>query len=219
MRKQRGFLLGMLGALTLLFCYLPSASAGVFRGPYDFSVGPYRGSQGWSYAESYGYFGVPSVNMYPYWGIYGYYWESPFTYGTGSRYPSIFGRPYRPGFYNPINPAYLTPPRAPGYEKESARDVVLPPMNLINGAAATIDVKMPCFGDLWVDGVRTEQLGTDRLFTSPPLEKGAEYVYLVKARWFDAQGKPVEQTQQVRVHCGERVQVIFPKPNLGPVQP
>jgi uncharacterized protein (TIGR03000 family) len=63
-----------------------------------------------------------------------------------------------------------------------------------------------------VDGVPTEQLGTDRLFRSPPLEKGGEYVYTLRARWIEGSGQTVEQTQQVRVHCGERVLVVFPKP-------
>jgi uncharacterized protein (TIGR03000 family) len=201
-----------IAALALL-SLCGDASAGLIFGPYDFSLGPYRGGQQWSYFESYNYYGVSNVNAYPYWatGVFPYYWESPFTWGSGSRYPSIFGN--RPGFYNPINPAYLTPPRAPGYTKASARDVVLPDMSQENGLAAVIDVKMPCYGELWVDGVPTEQLGTDRLFRSPPLQKGCEYVYVVKARWFEEGGKPVEQTQQVRVHCGERVVLVFPKPS------
>jgi uncharacterized protein (TIGR03000 family) len=219
MRKIRTFPLAAIGTLVLLSS-CGAASAGLIRGPFDYSIGPYRGGEPWSYFEAYNYFGVSSTTAYPYWatGIYGYYWESPFTWGSGSRYPSIFGYPRRPGFYNPINPAYLTPPRAPGYTKESARNVVLPPMNQVTGLAAIIDVKMPCFGELWVDGVPMEQLGTDRLFRSPPLEKGGEYVYTVKARWLNSEGKPVEQTQEVRVHSGERVLLVFPKP-LAPAQP
>ncbi len=220
MRKARTFPFVTAGALALLLSLSGSASAGLIRGPYNYSLGPYRGSQGWSPFESYNYFGVSSVTAYPYWanGISTYFLESPFTYGSGSRYPSIFGSPYRPGFYNPINPAYLTPPRTPGYTKEYARDVVLPPMNQMTGLAALIDIKMPCFGDLWVDGVPTEQLGTDRLFRSPPLDRGGEYIYVLRARWLDGDGKMIEQTQQVRVHSGERVQVVFPKP-APPIQP
>lgn len=220
MRKIRTFPLLTVAALALLLSSSGPSLAGLIRGPYDYSLGPFRGSQNWSYFESYNYFGVASVTTYPYWanGVYPYYWESPFTWGSGSRYPSIFGRPYRPGFYNPINPAYLTPPRAPGYTKESARDVVLPPMNQVTGLSAVLDIKMPCFGDLWVDGVPTEQLGTDRLFRSPPLDKGGEYIYVLRARWLDGNGKMIEQTQQVRVHCGERVQVIFPMPE-APAKP
>lgn len=185
--------------------------AGLFDGPVDFSIGPYRDHPS-SYFESYNYFGVSSLSAYPYWAnlTWPYFWESEWTWGNGSRYPSLFGG--RPGFYNPINPAYMTPPRAPGYTRESAQNVKLPPMDQENGLAAVIDIKMPCFGELWVDNFPTQQLGTDRLFRSPPLEKGSEYIYVVKARWLDGEGRPVEQTQPVRVHSGQRVLVVFPKP-------
>ena len=215
MWKIRVLPLATAGAVAVLLAQTSLASAGVFRGPYDFSIGPYRGGQGWSYAESYGYFGVSNLNAYP---AYGY-----FPYGVGY-FPYNLGyySPYRYGYsFNAINPAYLTPYRPPGYShtmKAMAKDVVLPPIDQINGLAALIDIKMPCFGDLWVDGVPTEQLGTDRLFRSPPLSKDGDYVYVLKARWVDDNGKKIEQSQEVRVHCGERVQVVFPKPT-APGQP
>jgi uncharacterized protein (TIGR03000 family) len=201
MRKLGSFPLVTAGALALTI-QASSASAGLFRGPYDFSLGPYRGGQGWSYAESYGYYGVSSLSTYP---AYGY-----FPYGVGY-FPYTGGPPY-PYRYDIVNPAYLLPCRPPGYSiKAMAKDVILPPLNEINGLAAVIDVKMPCFGELWVDGVPTEQLGTDRLFRSPPLEKGSDYVYVLRARWIE-EGKLIEQTQQVRVRSGDCVQIIFPKP-------
>jgi uncharacterized protein (TIGR03000 family) len=196
--------------LVLLFL-CSNAKAGIIRGPFDYSIGPYRGQQ-WSYFESYNYFGVANVQAFPYWAngaVWPDYWNNPYLWGSGSRYGSLLGS--RPGYYNPINPAYLTPPRAPGYTKESARDVALPLMDQEPGLAAVIDIKMPCFGELWVDGIATLQLGTDRLFRSPPLAKGGEYVYELKARWLDSDGKPIEQIQQVRVHSGQRVLVVFPK--------
>lgn len=201
-------------ALALALTATNPAAAGVIRGPYDFSIGPYRGSHTWSYNETYGYFGVSNTAVYPYYAFFPY---TAFTgYGYGLPYGYNFlgnrvGGYYGTGIYG-RNPAYFTPPRAPGYTKEGARDVVMPPLNQINGLAAVIDVKMPCYGELWVDGVPTEQLGTDRLFRSPPLDKRGEYVYVLRARWIDGDGKTVEQTQEVRVHCGERVPVIFPKP-------
>lgn len=216
MRKRRTLPQVTIAALALL-ASCGAASAGLFDRPVDFSIGPWRGTQ-FSYFESYHYYGVSNESAYPYWSnrLFGSYFVSPYTFGSGSRYPSILGR--RPGYYNPINPAYLTPPRAPGYTKESAQDVKLPPMNLENGLAALIDIKMPCFGELWVDNTPTLQLGTDRLFRSPPLQKGGEYIYVLKARWLDGEGKPVEQTQPVHVHCGERVLVVFPRP-VPPPQP
>ena len=207
MRKIRAVSLVTIASLALLFS-CRAVSAGLIRGPYDYSIAPYRGGQQWSYFESYNYFGVSNPSAYPYWanGIFPYYWASPFTWGSGSRYPSV---PWgRGGYYNPINPAYLTPPRAPGYTKESARDVVLPNMNQEPGLAAVLDIKMPCFGELWVDGFSTEQLGTDRLFRSPPLAPGSEYVYEVKARWTQ-NGKPVTRTKTVRVRPGQRALVDF----------
>jgi uncharacterized protein (TIGR03000 family) len=207
MSKTPSLSLVTAGALVLLLNPTNPASAGLIRGPFDYSIGPYRGGQGWSYNESYGYFGVPSTSTYPYYAFFPYTIYTP--YGYGLRYDR-FGF-YGDGIYG-RNPAYFTPPRAPGYTKEMARNVVLPPMNQVNGLAAVIDIKMPCFGELRVDGVPTEQLGTDRLFRSPPLEKGGEYVYVLRARWLDGNGKVVEQTQEVRVHSGERMQVVFPKP-------
>lgn len=217
MRKIATLSRAMVVALTLLSpCGI--ATAGLFDRPRDFTLGPVR-TQQFSYFESYNYFGVSNEAAYPYWSnrYLGSFWTSPYTWGTGSRYPSIIGR--QPGFYNPINPAYLIPPRAPGYTKEMADNVKLPPMDKENGLAAVIDVKMPCFGELWVDDFPTQQLGTDRLFRSPPLIKGSEYIYVVKARWLDGNGKQVEQSQPVRVHCGERIQVVFPKPAAPPAPP
>lgn len=220
MRKIPTLPLALAGAALLLLCYSRIASAGFIRGPYNYSIAPYRGGEQWSYFESYNYFGVSNVSAYPYWAMgpgFPSYWVSPYTWGSGSQYPSKFGA-YRPGYFNGINPAYLTPPLAPGYTKESTRNVVLPAASQMTGLSAVIDVKMPCYGDLWVDGVRTEQLGTDRLFRSPPLDKGAEYIYDLKARWLDGDGKPIEQSNRVRVHCGERVLVVFPN-SMPPVQP
>jgi uncharacterized protein (TIGR03000 family) len=215
MRKTRSFSFVTAGVLTLVLTQANSAFAGVFRGPYDFSVGPYRGGEGWSYNQSYGYFGVSSTSVYPYYAFYPYTIYTPYGYGLRNNRWGYYGN----GIYG-MNPAYLFPPRPPGYlqdMKARAKDVVLPPMNQMNWLAAVIEVKMPCYGDLWVDGVATEQLGTDRLFTSPPLEKGGEYVYVLRARWLE-NGQMIEQTQDVRVHSGDRVQVVFPKP-ASQVQP
>lgn len=205
MRKIGTFPFGPLFGLLLLVSATSDADGGFFRGPYNYSLGPYRGDPyGWSYNEAYGYFGVPSTSTYPQYAYFSTLWTTPYTAGAPFS--------YRYRFYNPINPAYLTPPRPPGYTKESARNVTVPPVSQpLNWTAAVIAVHMPFFGELWVDGVPTEQRGTDRLFCSPPLEKGGKYLYTLRARWIDDSGKPVEQTQEVLVHCGQRAQVVFPK--------
>lgn len=213
MSELRRLPLRLAGAWALILAVTSSATAGVFRGPYDFSLGPYRGTHTWSYNESYGYFGVPSTSEYPYYAFFPYTIYTPYGYGLRWNRRGYYGN----GIYG-MNPGYLIPPRPPGYlqsMKAMAKDVVLPPMNQVHLLAAVIEVKMPCFGELWVDDTATEQLGTDRLFTSPPLERGSEYVYVLRARWMDS-GRMIEQTQSVRVHSGDRVQVVFPKPDAPP---
>jgi uncharacterized protein (TIGR03000 family) len=187
------------GTLAACLAVARDGTAGIIRGPYDYSLGPYRGSQGWSYNESYGYYGVPWVNSYSWWlWPYGYTW------------PYING--YR---YYPPYPKYLMP-YGPGYIKAMARNVAMPTLNAVDGAAV-IEVKLPFDAELRVDGMPTEQLGTDRAFRSPPLERGSKYVYEVRASWVE-NGKVIQQTQEVTVRSGDRVQIAFPK-DVAPVQP
>jgi uncharacterized protein (TIGR03000 family) len=182
------------GVLAVWLAGPGSAHAGLFRGPYDFSLGLYRSGQGWSYAEAYGY-DLPVINARP---------ASIFYYPFG--WPLFTHYPY----YNFINPAYVGYHPSPAAMKAMARDVALPPVNTLDGAAV-IDIKVPCYADLWVEGVPTQQLGTDRLFTSPPLEKGCTYVYVLRARWVE-NGRFVEQEQPITVHAGDHLQVVFPRP-------
>ncbi len=76
---------------------------------------------------------------------------------------------------------------------------------------ARVDVQVPVGAELWFDGQRTSQGGADRVFHTPPLEKGRSYHYEVRARWTE-DGKTIEQTQSVPVTAGGRARVVFPKP-------
>jgi uncharacterized protein (TIGR03000 family) len=182
------------GVLAVWLAVPGSAHAGLFRGPYDFSLGLYRSGQGWSYAEAYGY-SLPYINARP--ASIFYY---PFGWPLFTRYP----------YYDFINPAYVGYHPSPAAMKAMARDVALPPFQTLDGAAI-IEIQVPCGADLCVDGVPTQQLGPDRLFTSPPLEKGCEYVYALRARWVE-NGRLVEQVRSVTVHAGDHLRVVFPGP-------
>ena len=50
-----------------------------------------------------------------------------------------------------------------------------------------------------------------RSFQSPPLTPGRRYAYEVRARW-QANGRPVTQSREVRVTAGSNVEVDFPQP-------
>jgi uncharacterized protein (TIGR03000 family) len=77
-----------------------------------------------------------------------------------------------------------------------------------NPNSATMNVKVPAGAEIWFEGSKTGQTGTTRTFVSPPLEPGRGFTYDVRARWTE-NGKEVDQTRQVHVRAGEKVDVDF----------
>jgi uncharacterized protein (TIGR03000 family) len=169
----------------------------------------YYGSYGspWTFS-SYGY--APS-----YWdSSYDPYW-SPWTFAsygyTSSYYPPSFWD-YLPGYsfaYLPSN--YFDYPyvgtnvvpdsgsKSYGASKPTTSDE----------GRVRIDVRLPqSDAQVWFQGNKTKQTGTERAFLSPPLSPGGEYVYEITARWME-KGKEVTQKRSVPVHPGERVKVDF----------
>jgi uncharacterized protein (TIGR03000 family) len=95
----------------------------------------------------------------------------------------------------PIEPA-ATQPIAPGAA----------------GAMLVLSVKVPQpAADVFVNGVKTAQTGTDRLFESPPLEAGKTYKYELTARWVEG-GATREIKKAVIGKPGEVVRVDFTTP-------
>ena len=75
----------------------------------------------------------------------------------------------------------------------------------------TIEVQAPPGAEVWCDDTPVPWAGGPRVFTSPALERGAEHVYVVRARWSEG-GRAVEQMQAVPVRAGGNVQLQFPRP-------
>jgi uncharacterized protein (TIGR03000 family) len=73
-----------------------------------------------------------------------------------------------------------------------------------------LSVQVPAEAEVWLEGAKTQQSGPTRTFVSPPLERGADFAYEIRARWRE-KGREVEQTQTVVVHTGDRLTVTFPK--------
>jgi uncharacterized protein (TIGR03000 family) len=72
-----------------------------------------------------------------------------------------------------------------------------------------IHVAVPAGAKVWFNDSATQQGGTDRLFTSPPLTPGFDYTYEVKAQWVDQTGKEVTQVRQVTMRANAEVNVSF----------
>jgi len=124
-------------------------------------------------------------------GGFGYYgWVGPFRASPRPRYPSV-------------NPWPVIERVGDGGDAKVVAD----------GAAAAptqvlyLSLKLPQpAAEVLVDGVKTTMTGTDRLYESPPLEAGKEYVYDITARWVEG-GATVERKKTVKGKPGEVIRV------------
>lgn len=85
---------------------------------------------------------------------------------------------------------------------------------------------VPAHAEVWLEGQKMTQTGNPRVFVSPPLPPGQEFVYSVRVRWRE-QGEERVQTRTLSVRAGQRVTARFPEvdstlpaalPVLRPVQ-
>jgi uncharacterized protein (TIGR03000 family) len=91
----------------------------------------------------------------------------------------------------------------------TAATEAIPPAR--NGGCLTISVKLPQpAAEVFVDGRKTSQTGTDRIFESPPIEAGKPYQYTLTARWIE-RGQVIETSRVVTGTPGEVVRVDFTK--------
>jgi uncharacterized protein (TIGR03000 family) len=71
---------------------------------------------------------------------------------------------------------------------------------------------VPANATIWVEGVKTDQTGTQREFVSPELTPGKRFTYTVRVRSRADDGKVVDETRKVYVRAGDRWRVDFTKP-------
>jgi uncharacterized protein (TIGR03000 family) len=180
--------------------------------PYGFGPGffPFNRSPGragnsmWSNGLSlYG----PPVPVYgPIPGVFGNndltrQWRSTLTPGfAGYGWVGIYAASPRPR-YRSVN---VHPPVEPLYPGIAA----LPPAPNLGGCLLiSVTVPQPA-AEVFVDGKRTGQIGTERTYESPPLETGKTYKYTVVARWVE-RGQVMEVSKAVTGTAGEVVRVDF----------
>jgi uncharacterized protein (TIGR03000 family) len=69
-----------------------------------------------------------------------------------------------------------------------------------------LDVWLPASASVTIEGEKTKQSGSRRLFVSPPVATGHDYVYDLIAKWM-VDGREIVRTSKVRVRPGETVVV------------
>jgi uncharacterized protein (TIGR03000 family) len=90
-----------------------------------------------------------------------------------------------------------------------------------NEMHAYLEVRLPPSATVTIEGERTTQSGTRRLFVSPPVEPGHRYVYDLTARWME-DGREVVRTEQVHVSPGRTtivdLRTMAPEPEQQPMR-
>ena len=69
----------------------------------------------------------------------------------------------------------------------------------------------PPHAEISFEGSKTVQIGTSRLYVSPPLNQGENYTYTIRVSWKENGGE-VTQTRTVGVRAGDRLSVVFREP-------
>lgn len=134
-------------------------------------------------------------------GYYGRSWDG--MYRTGYYYPSYSSYYYPSTYYYTTydNTGYMTP----GYMNEPTYPVATED-DVQNPNAIFVRLNVPQDARVWFDNYETQQGGTDRLFCSPPVQAGKDFVYHIKAQWME-NGKAVVRAKDVTVHAGDTVNV------------
>ncbi len=110
------------------------------------------------------------------------------------------------------NPSPLPTPQVPPAPPAPGAAVAPAAAVATKGASLILSVKVPQFSaQVFVDGVKTNQIGTDRVFDSPPLEAGKEFRYEITAKWIE-RGVMRESKRIVTGTPGEVVRVDFTMP-------
>lgn len=204
----------------------PGTSVGVFAGvgaPYGgfgypgFGYGGlgypgflrYSGRAGSSWSNGLSLYGPPVPVYGPVPGVFGNddlvrQWRSTLAPGfAGYGWVGIYAASPRPRFptvsTRPVVEGVSTGPAAPVPAEKAGGCLIL-----------SVKVPQPA-AEVTVDGRKTSQTGTDRIFESPPLEAGKAYAYTVTARWVE-RGQVVEVSRSVTGVAGEVVRVDFGTP-------
>ena len=172
---------------------------GCWGGCYGGCYGCYGGCWGGCYGGCYGGWG----GCYGCWGGYsswgccgcmGTYYGAP-TY-PGSIVPSGVA----PGGYMPGGPAGEQLP-APGTDKDKDKKTMAP-------SKAKLIVELPADAKLYIDDLPMKNASGTRAFSTPTLDPGQAYYYMVRAEVM-RDGKPVSETRRVIVRAGQTIRADF----------
>lgn len=191
-------------AVVALLAAAPSARAQMYFGgptvgghsPGTYGTQRFAGFSRQGPAFSSAYY-QPHFNQLGYQGNFRFY--APYSiYNYG------YYQPFGTALYSDIRPNPAAAVNVPGGTSLSA---YAPGAN-----SARLTVRVPDGARLWVDDVQPLLTGPVRVMTTPPLQPGQGYYYVMRARW-DENGRPVTHERTVRFQAGGDVVVDFTRPD------
>jgi uncharacterized protein (TIGR03000 family) len=202
----------------------PWTYPGLAGGPfvtYPWFVSPYSGRAGKSFwSNGLSLYGPPVPTYGPIPGVFGNddlrrQWQAVPAPGLAFGWVGLYAASPRPrpltvnvwpGGVEPVGKAH-------GHGGKHDYVAAPPPSAGPGGGCLILSVKVPQPGaEVFVDGVKTAQTGTDRLFESPVLEGGKAFQYELTARWVQG-GVVQEKKKTVTGTPGEVVRVDFTAPD------
>jgi uncharacterized protein (TIGR03000 family) len=160
----------------------------------------------------------PFYGLYPYWGLgYGYPGDWYGYPDLGAPYPLVppVGGAFVPpmpsaggGFVPPMPPADAAP--VPPMPPAAAAERVPPPAPAQQEARLQVFLPDPN-AQVWLDGYKTTSTGAQRLYITPPLERGSTYAYTLRVSWGQGAGA-ARAERQVQVRAGQTAVVDFTRP-------
>jgi uncharacterized protein (TIGR03000 family) len=85
---------------------------------------------------------------------------------------------------------------------------LLPPPREALGNSALVNIYVPANAEVWIDDVKTKQVGETRSFKSPPLEPGKTYLYDIRVHWVE-NGQDMDSKRTIKVQAGRTAHVDF----------
>jgi uncharacterized protein (TIGR03000 family) len=208
--------LGMLALLLLPDMANAQRRGGGWRGGESSWGGGGWGGSGWGGEWGRGGFGYG----YPgYYGGYGNRWYGGYGYPAYGSYYGNYDSGYQPSYSYDYGsqPYYSYDSGSQPYSSDQgAYDYAYTDQGSSDGSntgrsnnTVSLRVILPApDAKVWVEGQETRQKGNDRLFISPPLERGKSYNYTVKAEW-NQDGRQVTREKTVPVQAGRQAMVNF----------
>jgi uncharacterized protein (TIGR03000 family) len=167
----------------------------------------------------------------------GYGWYRPYGY-----YPYGWYRPYYPfigigiGLYVPYYGSYAYP-LPPGVVYADPTPAVVANTPPPDGAAPAsppgqpqverppqdnaghLRLLVPENSEVLINGAKIAQTGAQREVVTPALQSGQRYSYKISVRYSDPQGKPVDDTREIRFQANDWFVIDFTRPAPPMAQP